>query len=120
MPDRMCLRESPRPFGPGVIAPLTFVATTTSSREMYFGSRRPGGDLARAAGVDVGRVEERDAALDRAPDDRLGGGFVEHPRTVGVVAVAHHPEAHAGDVQPGPAEADLVHQKSSLQEKSGA
>ncbi len=41
MPDRMCLRDSPRPFGPGVIAPLTFVATTTSSRAMYFGSRRP-------------------------------------------------------------------------------
>jgi hypothetical protein len=59
-------------------------------------------------------------ALDRAADDRLGGGLVEHPRAVGVVAVAHHPEAHAGDVQAGAAEADLVHQNSSLQEKSGA
>jgi hypothetical protein len=39
--DRMCLRDKPRPLGPRVIAPLTFVATTTSSREMYFGSSRP-------------------------------------------------------------------------------
>ena len=87
---------------------------------MYFGSSRPVATSLAPRGVDVGGVEERDAALDRAPDDRLGRRLVEHPRTVGVVAVAHHAEAHAGDVQAGRAEADLVHQKSSLQEKSGA
>jgi hypothetical protein len=28
----MCLRESPRPFSPGIVAPCTLVATTYSSR----------------------------------------------------------------------------------------
>ena len=41
MAERMCLRDSPRPFGPGVIWPCTFVATTTSSREMNLRSSRP-------------------------------------------------------------------------------
>ena len=39
----------------------------------------PGDDLALAAVVDVGGVEEDDAALDGAPDDRLGRRLVERP-----------------------------------------
>src|SRR3954469_14334557 len=70
------------------------------------------GHLARAARVDVGGVEERDAALDGAADDRLRGGLVEDPGAVGVVAVAHHPEAHARDVEAGAAESDLIHRES--------
>jgi hypothetical protein len=57
-----------------------------------------GGDLAGALRVDVGGVEERDAALDGAADDRLGGGLVQRPGAIGVVAVAHHPQAHARHV----------------------
>src|SRR4029453_15021805 len=76
--------------------------------------------LAGALRVDVGGVEEGDAALDRAADDRLGRRPVEHPRPIGVVAVAHHAQAHARDVQAGGAESDLLHQKSSLHVKSGA
>jgi hypothetical protein len=37
----MCLRERPRPFGPGVIGKQTFVAITSSSRLSSFRSRRP-------------------------------------------------------------------------------
>jgi hypothetical protein len=39
--ERTCLRDGPRPFGPGVMAPLTFVATTTSPREISLRSSRP-------------------------------------------------------------------------------
>ena len=41
MAARMCLRDSPRPLGPGVIWPWTLVAITASSRERNFGTRRP-------------------------------------------------------------------------------
>jgi hypothetical protein len=41
MADRMCLRDSPPPFSPGVIGMNTLVATTTSSRLRNLGSRRP-------------------------------------------------------------------------------
>jgi hypothetical protein len=54
-------------------------------------------DLALAAVVDVGGVEERDAALDRLPHDRLRLLLVERPGPALVLAVAHHPEAYAGD-----------------------
>ena len=38
----MCLRESPRPFSPGIVRPWTFVATTYSSRmPKSFFSRLP-------------------------------------------------------------------------------
>ena len=41
MADRMCLRESPPPFSPGVIGMKTLVATTISSRPRNLGSKRP-------------------------------------------------------------------------------
>ena len=41
MADRMCLRDSPPPFSPGVIGMNTLVATTTSSRLRNLGSSRP-------------------------------------------------------------------------------
>jgi hypothetical protein len=37
----IALRDRPRPFGPGRIAPLTFVAMTTSSRRAKSRSARP-------------------------------------------------------------------------------
>ncbi len=37
----MCLRDSPPPFGPGVIGMNTFVAITASSRLRYFGTSLP-------------------------------------------------------------------------------
>ena len=45
---RMCLRDRPRPLGPGVIWPWTFVAMTASSRERYFGHQAAGRHLAGA------------------------------------------------------------------------
>ena len=39
--ERMCLRDSPPPFSPGVIGMNTFVATTISSRLRNFGRMRP-------------------------------------------------------------------------------
>ena len=41
MAERMCLRESPAPFSPGVMGMNTLVATTTSSRLRNLGSSRP-------------------------------------------------------------------------------
>ena len=38
----MCLRDRPWPFSPGIVRPLTLVATTYSSRiPNSLGSRRP-------------------------------------------------------------------------------
>src|SRR5205814_4501132 len=63
--------------------------------------------------VHVGGVEEGEPAFDGTTDDRLGRRFVEHPRPVGVVAVAHHPQAEPRDVQARAAEPDLIHQAAS-------
>ena len=41
MPERMCLRESPPPFSPGVTGMNTLVAITASSRLRYFGTSFP-------------------------------------------------------------------------------
>jgi hypothetical protein len=69
-----------------------------------------GDDLASTLRVHVGRVEEGDPALDGAPDDRLGGGLVQHPGTRGGPGVvAHHPEAHARDVQADCPQSHLLH-----------
>ena len=105
----MCLRERPRPFSPGIVRIRTFVAITSSSRLRSFGSTPAGDDLALAAVVDVGGVEERDPALDGAPDDRLRIGLGERPRPLRVGAEAHHAEAHARDAQAGVAEVHVLH-----------
>src|SRR5262249_35742461 len=68
-----------------------------------------GDDLALAAVVDVGRVEERDPALDRSTDDRLGLGLVERPLALAALPEAHHPEADARDAQPGAPEVHVLH-----------
>ncbi len=41
IPDRMCLRDRPPPFSPGVTGMNTLVAMTTSSRLSIFPTRRP-------------------------------------------------------------------------------
>ena len=69
-----------------------------------------GHNLARTLVVDVGGVEEDDPAIHRAADDRLCVGLVESPGTLLALAVAHHPEADAGDAQPGVAEIHVVHE----------
>ena len=91
---RTCLRPRPRPFSPGIVLPCTFVATTYSSRVPNSSRQHaPGDHLALAAVVDVGGVEEDDAALDRAPDDRLGLVLAERPAPLLAGPEAHHPEA---------------------------
>ena len=87
----------------------TLVATTSSSRVRNFGQQPTGGHLAGSTRVDVGRVEEGDAALHGGPDDGLGRRLVEHPGPVGVVAEAHHAEAYPGDAQSGASEVDVLH-----------
>jgi len=73
------------------------------------GEQATGGHLRRATRVDVGGVEERDAALDRGAHDRLGGVLVEDPGAVRVVAEAHHAEADPRDAQAGATEVDVLH-----------
>ena len=98
----MCLRERPRPFSPGIVRPCTFVASDVLLAHAEEPLQHAAGhDLALAAVVDVGGVEERDPALDRAADDRLRAVLLERPRAALVLAVAHHPEADARDAQPG-------------------
>ena len=41
MPDRMCLRDSPPPFSPGVTGMNTLVAMTISSRVSILLTSRP-------------------------------------------------------------------------------
>ena len=101
MADRMCLRDRPAPFSPGVMGMKTLVATTTSSRLEVLGQQPSGGHLAGPLGVGVGRVEEGDAAFDGRPDDGLGCVLVEDPGPVAVVAEAHHAEADPGHPQAG-------------------
>jgi hypothetical protein len=63
----MWLRVAPRAFGAGPVSPKTLVA---SHLEVL---QRLPRDLLRApAGVDVGRVDEVDAGVERAADDALG------------------------------------------------
>src|SRR4029453_6053175 len=68
-----------------------------------------GDDLALAAVVDVGGVEEDDAALDGPPDDRPGRRLVQRPRAALVRAEAHHPQAHARDAQAGVPQVHVPH-----------
>jgi hypothetical protein len=70
---------------------------------------QPGAAARRCDPSDVS--EEGDAALAGPADDRLRGRLVERPRAIGVVAVAHHPQAHARDLQAGGAESDLIHRR---------
>ena len=104
-----CFRESPRPFSPGIVRPCTFVAITSSSRERSFGEDPARDHLALAEVVDIGRVEERDPALDSPPDDRLCLRLGQRPRPLLDVAEAHHPETEARHAQAGVAEVDVAH-----------
>ena len=108
----MCLRLRPRPFSPGIVWPWTFVATTSSSRVRSFFRSRPVTTSLWPLVVDVGRVEERDAAFDGALDDRLGGGLVDRPRSLRRRAVAHHSEANARDAQTRAPEIHVLHWES--------
>ena len=86
MRGRMCLRDSPRPLGPGRHRPVDLRGDDDPRRaRSTCGSSRPVSSSLGRRRVHVGGVEERHAALDGAADDRLGGVLVEHPRAIGVV-----------------------------------
>jgi hypothetical protein len=68
-----------------------------------------GEDLALAAVVDVGGIEEDDPALDRPSDNGLGCRLVESPLAALVTAEAHHPQAHARNAQAGAAKVYVLH-----------
>ena len=65
--------------------------------------------LADAARVHVGGVEEVDAVLEGALDERPAGRLVQHPRPPRRRAVGHGAEAEPRDLQPRRAETDVVH-----------
>ena len=108
MPERMCLRESPPPFSPGVTGMNTLVAITASSRLKNLGpaSRWPPRWPRR---VGVGGVEEGHPAFDRGPHDRLRRILVDDPGPVAVVAEPHHAQADPGNPQARRSQIDVVH-----------
>ena len=65
--------------------------------------------LALAAGVEVAGVDEVDAGVERALDDRAAGGFVEHPFSPCRAADAHGAETEPGNLEVGSAECDVLH-----------
>src|SRR5262249_38087855 len=74
--------------------------------------QRTAGDLfADAARVHVRRVEEVDAAFDRAFDEGLAGGLVERPRMPLRRSVGHHAETDAGDFQACRTDPDVFHRQ---------
>jgi hypothetical protein len=73
-----------------------------------------GQHLALAAVVDVRGVEERDAVLGRAPDDRLRVRFAQRPRPFGVLPEAHHPQADARHAQSRVTEVHVPHARIML------
>ena len=70
-PSMMWPRDAPRSFGPAPVSPNTLVATTTSSRGTEVPERLADDLLRTAAGVDVGGVDEVDAGVERAADERF-------------------------------------------------
>ncbi len=82
--------------------------------------RAPGDLFADAARVHVRGVEEVDAALERAFDERPARRFVERPRMPLRRSVRHHAEADAGDFEPCRTESDVIHRVKSLQRSVGA
>src|SRR5262249_40901919 len=76
---------------------------------------RPSEDLfAPPLRVHIGRVEEGDAELHPSPPEGPRVLLVEAPGPPLRRAVAHHPEADPGDLQPAPAEAGVLHLGPSL------
>ena len=104
-----CLRERPRPFSPGIV----WHAHLRRDDELLAGEELrqhpPGDDLALAAVVDVGGVEERDPALDRAPDDRLRVGLGERPRPLSCAPKLIIPRHTRETRRPGVAEVHVLH-----------
>ena len=100
MPERMCLRAE----APAVLA--------RRHRHEHLGGddhfvprqefrHQPAGrDLAGAARVRIGGVEEGDPALDGGPDDGLGVVLVDDPGPVTVVPESHHAETDPRDPSP--------------------
>jgi hypothetical protein len=78
-----------------------------------------GDDLALAAVVRVGGIEEADATLDGTPHDGLRLGLVEGPLTARVLAVAHHPQADTRDTQSAFPEVHVVHGFQRLTSRVG-
>ena len=71
--------------------------------------------LAGPPGVDVGGVEEVDAGVERLLEERARRLLVERPGVAATrpLAVAHAPQADAGDVETGPSELHNVHLRAN-------
>jgi len=99
-------------LGRALIGKLTFVAITSSSRRAI--ARSAAGDFfADAERVHVRGVEEIDAGVDRAFEERLRGGFVEYPWPPARIAVTHAPERKPRNRQSTRAEPDVFHTASN-------
>src|SRR4029077_14751301 len=73
--------------------------------------RPPDNLFADAARVHVGGVEEVDAVLERADEERAAGGLVEDPRPPLRRAIGHRPETDARDLQARATEPNVIHRR---------
>ena len=99
----MCLRDSPLLLGLGPVRQYTLVKISMESRAVPL-SARPSTDSAMPEGVDVGRVEGRDAVLERGLHAGEGGVLLDLAAVGDPVAVRE-----GGDVHARAAEVSIVH-----------
>ena len=92
----MCSRDSPTWLGPGPMRPRTLVAMTTSRRRPA--TARPRNLLRVAGGVDVRGVEEVDAGVERAADERVRLLLAERADHLPLGAERHRAQAKLRDV----------------------
>ena len=113
----MALRDSPDPPGPSCILLCTLVASTMSSRRAYDLTARPTNSSELPAAVAVGGVPERDAELDRLPEERLRRVLVQGPLVEAWVAVAHAAQSDPAHLEPGMSKSDVIHDRGSFRRR---
>ncbi len=106
-------RDRPTAFGPGPIRPRTLVATIdVLALDAEVAQRLPELDLGLAFRIDVGGVDEIDAGLERAADERGRARLIERADRApeaGAAAEGHRAEADFRDELAGPAERSIAH-----------
>ena len=74
-----------------------------------FAHQPPCHHLTGAAVVDIGRVEERDAALHGGPHNGFGLLLTDRPRLVVALSECHHAQTDPGDPEAGPSQIGVLH-----------
>ena len=116
------MRERPPPLGPSCIGHEHLGGQHDLLAVGVLLQRPPGDLLAGAAGVDVGRVDDVDAGLERRADRLPGEVLALGPRVAAPVGVApaHRPERDPRDLEPGGAEPGVAHQPAALPRASNS